>query len=122
MYLVEPRGCPDPAATLEIHQRRQRIQLARVLQITEKMLEYAQRSDWLAVEELEVMRKAEMDACYELQQQSPSLLIAEALATLLYLNDQIVELVKIARRKLVVGHNDLARQHIQAGRYQDETP
>lgn len=122
MYLVERTGRPDPEATLEIHQRRQRIQLARVLQITEKMLECAQNSDWPAVEELEAMRKAEMDACYELQQQSPSLLIAEALATLLYLNDQIVELVKVARRKLVVEHNEAARQQTMAGRYQDKMP
>ncbi|HTQ98561.1 MAG TPA: flagellar protein FliT [Candidatus Acidoferrum sp.] len=122
MYLVPNTGQPDLAATQEIHRRRQRVQLARLLQITEKMLEYAQAGDWPAVEELEAMRKQELDACYEMQQQAPSLVVAEALATLLYLNDQIVALVKLARGKLVVEHNTLARNRVLIELYEDDLP
>ena len=122
MYLVANNGQPDLAARHEIHQRRQRVQLARLLQITEKMLECAQDGDWLSVEELEALRKTELDACYDMQQQQPSLLIAEALATLLYLNDQIVELVKVARSRLVVKHNNHMRNRVALDLYQDELP
>ena len=122
MHLVPSPGRPDPVTSLEIHKRRQRVQLARLLQITEKMLECAQDNDWLAVEELETLRKGELDACFEMQQQSPSLLIAEALATLLYLNDQIVALVKLARDDLVVNHNTMARNKSLIDLYEDELP
>lgn len=122
MYLVANNGEPDLAARHEIHQRRQRVQLARLLQITEKMLECAQEGDWLSVEELEALRKTELDACYDLQQQQPSLLIAEALATLLYLNDQVVELVRIARGQLVVKHNNHMRNKVAIDSYQDDLP
>ena len=122
MHLVPNAGKPDPVTSLEIHKRRQRVQLARLLQITEKMLEYAQAGDWLAVEELEALRKSELDACFELQQQSPSLLIAEALATLLYLNDQVVDLVKLARNELVFNHNTLVRNKNLIDLYQDDLP
>jgi len=57
-----------------------------------------------------------------MQQQSPSLLIAEALATLLYLNDQIVALVKLARDDLVVNHNTMARNKSLIDLYEDELP
>lgn len=122
MYLVANTGQPDLAARHEIHQRRQRVQLARLLQITEKMLEYAQQGDWVCVEELEALRKTELDACYDLQQQQPSLLIAEALATLLYLNDQIVALVKLARTRLVATHNTHMRNKAVIDLYQDDQP
>ena len=122
MYLVPAPGKPDQVASLEIHKRRQRVQLARLLQITEKMLEYAQIGDWLAVEELEALRKSEMDTCYDLQQKSPSLLIAEALATLLYLNDQIVALVKMARNDLTVNYNKIVRNKSLIDLYQDDLP
>lgn len=122
MRLVENTGAPDTAAIAEIHQRRQRIQLARLLQLTEKMLEYAQVGEWAEVEALEMQRKDELDMCYEMQQQAPSLLIAEALATLLYLNDQIVALVKIARNKLVVNHNQLARNRVLVDLYESDIP
>lgn len=122
MYLVANTGLPDLAAKHEIHQRRQRVQLARLLQITEKMLECAQEGDWATVEELEALRKTELDACYDLQQQQPSLLIAEALATLLYLNDQIVALVKVARSRLVANHNNAMRNKAVIDLYQDDLP
>ncbi len=122
MHLLPTPGKPDQVASMEIHRRRQRVQLARLLQITEKMLEYAQIADWVAVEELETLRKSELEACYDLQQQSPSLLIAEALATLLYLNDQIVELVKIARSELTTHYNKMARNRPLIDLYQDDLP
>jgi len=122
MRLIQNSAAPDSAAIAEIHQRRQRIQLARLLQLTEKMLEFAQSGDWVAVEDLEAQLKDELDMCYEMQQQAPSLLIAEALATLLYLNDQIVALVKIARNKLVVNHNQVARNRVLVELYESDMP
>lgn len=120
MYLVPNNGAPGPAASQEMLQRRQRVQLARLLQITEKMLEYAQGGDWQSVEELESLRKNELDTCYHLQEQAPSLVVAEALATLLYLNDQIVALVKLARTQLVSDHNTVSRNKVLIDLYQDD--
>lgn len=122
VYLVEKQGELDWASRQEIHQRRQRIQLARLLQITEKMLGHAQQGEWQTVEELEALRKTELDTCYDLQQQSPSLLVAEALATLLYLNDQIVELVKVARSNLMQEHGQFAKVRQTVNRYQEQMP
>jgi hypothetical protein len=109
VYLVETQGKPNIQAIQEIHRRRQRVQIARVLQITEKMLEQAQQADWQGVEELEELRKCELEASYDLQQEYPSLLVAEALATLLYLNDKIVELAKAARQEVLDSHNKMSR-------------
>lgn len=119
MKLVE-NPIPDRDALLEIHQRRRRLQLARLLQITEQMLIHAEAGEWDELNELEDERRAELTECFEMQQDEPSLLIAEALQTLLYLNDQIVALVQDARQKVAAAHNRDFHQKAMASMYVTE--
>lgn len=117
LRLVENTSTPDHAALVEIHQRRRRLQLARLLQITEQMLEHAKEGDWAAVDQLEDVRNAELVECFEMQHEQPSLLIAEALGMLLSLNDQIVHLVTEARQQVAAAHNHEFGQKAKASMY-----
>lgn len=117
MRLVDNTTVPDRDALVEIHQRRRRLQLARLLQLTEEMLEHAQAGEWEILNELEEVRRAEMSECFDMQQDEPSLLIAEALNALLQLNDQIVALVEDARQQVVAEHNREFQQKARASQY-----
>jgi len=80
--------------------RDRRFRLARVLHVTERMLQHAQSGRWQEVEELEAQRLQDMEACCNLQELVLPEELAEALATLLVLNEQLVDLVRHARRQL----------------------
>lgn len=117
MKLVDNIIEPDQDALQEIHQRRRRLQLARLLQITEQMLEHAKEGEWAALEELEDVRNAELIECFEMQHEQPSLLIAEALGALLTMNDQIINMVEDARQQVAAAHNREFRQKASASMY-----
>lgn len=117
MRLVDNTTAPDQQALQEIRQRQRRLQLARLLQITEQMLEYAKEGSWAAVDELEDIRNAEMIECFEMQHEEPSLLIAEALNALLVMNDQIVSMAEEARLQVAAAHNREFRQKASASLY-----
>ena len=117
MRLVDNTTAPDQEALREIQQRQRRLQLARLLQVTEQMLEYAREGDWAALEELEDIRNAELVECFDMQHEEPSLLIAEALGALLSMNDQIVNLVEEARLQVAAAHNRDFRQKASASLY-----
>ena len=103
----------------ELHDKHRRLQLARLLRITETMLGQAQAGHWQEVEELETLRKTEIDQCFDMQNEQPSLLIAEALATLINLNDQIVHLVRNARNCLAEEHQFEAGKVLALKRYSE---
>jgi hypothetical protein len=117
LRLIENNSAPDHAALVEIHQRRRRLQLARLLQITEQMLAHAQVGEWEELDRLEDVRHAELVECFEMQHEQPSLLIAEALGMLLSLNDQIVALVQDARQQVAAAHNREFGQKTKASMY-----
>ncbi|PCJ26652.1 MAG: hypothetical protein COA96_04855 [SAR86 cluster bacterium] len=87
--------------------RQRRFQLAKLLQCTEQMLICAQKEDWDSVEEMEISRKEELVACFQDSLEAQSLLIAEAIATLIALNTQIALLVKNARTETMSEQNRL---------------
>lgn len=94
-----------PAADYdEVADRRRRFQLARVLKVTGEMMDHANANRWQQVEELELLRRVELEACFSLQGSQASPLVAEAMATLMYLNDQLVQLVRYARGQLRDSH------------------
>ena len=90
---------PDNSGEEVLRERSRRFQLARVLKVTEQMLEQATAGNWDMVEDLEAQRSLELQECFSMQDDSPSELIAEALATLIYLNEQLVEIVRFARER-----------------------
>jgi hypothetical protein len=97
--LVHVTAQPDGTGEQVLRERGRRFQLARVLKVTEQMLEQANAGNWDMVEELEAMRSLELQECFQMQDDGPSELIAEALATLIYLNEQLVQIVRYARER-----------------------
>jgi len=99
--------------------KRQRFQLARLLRSTEEILHCAQLGDWQSVESLEKQRQAELAACFAGGSEEDSPLVAEALATLLHMNNQITTLVKKAKAELVDEHQRAQSQKSVADHYHD---
>lgn len=99
MRLVPVSQPPASGGNEVLRERGRRFQLARVLKVTEQMLEQANAGNWDQVEDLEAQRSLELQECFALQDDSPSELVAEALATLIYLNEQLVQIVRYARER-----------------------
>lgn len=97
MQLVNPSLQPNWQEERQLQEQRRRFQLARLITLSEEMLDCARSADWDRVEELELLRRVELDECFALQAQHPSLPIAQALAALIHVNDQIVGVVRDAR-------------------------
>lgn len=97
MHLINTGTKPNWQEEKQLHEQRRRFQLARLITLSEDMLECARSADWDKVEELEVLRRVELEECFTLQTEHPSLLISQALAALIHINDQIVVVVREAR-------------------------
>lgn len=120
MQLIKPQSPAEDAA--DHQERSRRFQLARVLKVTGQMVEHANAGQWQEVEELEALRRLELEECLALQDQEPSPLVAEALTTLLYLNDQLVQLVGYARDQMAQQHSAHARGISAVRAYSGEQP
>jgi hypothetical protein len=94
----------DSSHEKEIHDRQRRFQLARLITLSEEMLEHAKAGSWLEVEEMEIIRRVELEECFAMQHEQPSLLIAQALATLIHINEQMVLIVRQARDQVSKDH------------------
>jgi hypothetical protein len=105
MQLVDTPASPNWHDMKQVHEQRRRFQLARLITLSEEMLERARVADWDRVEELEVLRRVELEECFALQNEHPSLLIAQALATLIHINDQVVFLVREARDRVALAQS-----------------
>ena len=74
--------------------------LAEVVKLTKDMLSLAQAGDWDEVAELELIRRDALGQCFDrpiLDHDSP--LIAEALAVILHLNEELMSVLTIAREQ-----------------------
>lgn len=118
MRLIDTTETPDRLQEKELHDRRRRFQLARLITLSEEMLEHARDGGWEQVEALELQRRVELEECFALQNEHPSLLIAQALATLIHINDQMVSLVRQARDLVSTEHTLGYRSHQAAMTYQ----
>ncbi len=119
MLKMVPAIAPDSADLQEDRHNRHRFQLARLLRSTEEILHCAQLGDWESVEALEKQRQLELAACFTGEGEEPSPLVAEALATLLHMNNQIADLVKTAKLELVAEQKRLESQRSVAGQYEN---
>lgn len=95
----------ESAHEQEVHDRQCRFQLARLITLSEEMLAYARAGSWNEVEEMEIIRRVELEECFAMQHEQPSLLIAQALATLIHINEQMVEVVRRARDQVSRDHS-----------------
>ena len=100
--------------------RKKRFQLAKLLRDTETMLVCAQKEDWDTVEEMESLRRDEINDCFKNASNDEEELpvMAEALATLTYLNEQIVKLVHEARADIIKSQNELKSSKSAVKSYQ----
>ena len=72
--------------------------LARTLELTQEMLLRAQQGDWQKVADLEIARRHELELCFSIAiTEAKGELVAEALAVLLHLNEELLSLLMSAR-------------------------
>lgn len=72
--------------------------LARTLELTQEMLLRAQQGDWQKVADLEIARRRELELCFSIAiTEAKGELVAEALAVLLHLNEELLSLLMSAR-------------------------
>lgn len=72
--------------------------LARALELTQEMLLRAQQGDWQKVADLEIARRRELEQCFSIAiTEAKGELVAEALAVLLHLNEELLSLLMSAR-------------------------
>lgn len=94
--------------------------LAHVLTLTKEMLSLADAGDWEAVATKEVERRDDLALCFsEATQAADSILIAEAVAALLHLNEELMEKLRVARTHVMEQGRQLSRQQSGANSYRE---
>ena len=92
--------------------------LARVLTMTQQMLAHAEAGEWEQVTDLERERREDLSACFA---QSVSLadsaLIAEALAALLNLNEELMARLQLAKSEVMQSSVQFSRNRSAVGSY-----
>ena len=89
------------ANTLEVKPQGQASILAAVLKLTQTMLEAAREGEWVEVSEGELHRRALLEECFS-KSVDPELteIFAEALATMLHMNEELVALLEEAKAEV----------------------
>lgn len=106
----------DTVSNLTLRQTRL---LAAVINTTRSMLELAIEQDWDAVAKLEVLRRADLTRCFEIPvSEDQGELLAEALAVLLHLNEEMAHLLSLAREEVIEESKEHSRQATAAEAYQ----
>lgn len=93
--------------------------LAHVLTLTKQMLVHADKGEWEHVTELEVERRDDLTTCFaESASIADSVLIAEAIAALLHLNEELMSKLKTARDVVMEQGIEYSRNRSAVGSYQ----
>ena len=93
--------------------------LATVIKTTRNMLVLAEKQAWDAVADLEVLRREDLKRCFEIPvQDDKGELVAEALAVLLHLNEELMGQLKTARDQVAEEGNTQIRNLEAASEYQ----
>lgn len=99
---------------------RQCRQLAKVLVDSKAMLECAQLENWEKVADMEKQRRAEMAECFTFKVgEDDSGLVAEALAAILHINDELMVLLRASRKKVMAQGEQMARSKDALNSYLD---
>lgn len=98
--------------------RELRMRLAGLLRASDEMLAHAREGDWDYVAEMEERRRPLLEACFvqALEAEDEPLFI-EAIATIKYQNDEVVQLVAEARRQAVEERRGLHAARSAGGLY-----
>lgn len=84
--------------------------LAKVLTVTRQMLVSAEEGDWDTVADMESQRREDLVACFA--QPVPlgdTELVAEAMATLLHLNEELMAKLRVARSAVMAQGMDFTK-------------
>lgn len=93
--------------------------LAHVLTLTKQMLTHADKGEWESVTELELKRRDDLSTCFaESASIADSVLIAEAIAALLHLNEELMAKLKTARDVVMEQGIEYSRNLSAVGNYQ----
>lgn len=88
-----------PTLPEQVHQCRR---LAQVLEMTREMLAHAKNGEWETVTEMERNRRDDLEKCFaDPIPLGDGELVAEALATLLHLNEELMSHLKVARSSVM---------------------
>ncbi len=99
---------PELQLTAQVEQCRR---LASVLTVTRQMLVDADNGDWERVAERELARRDDLAACFSDPVPAADVeLVAQAMAALLHLNEELMAKLKIARSQVMM----LAREHTRS--------
>jgi hypothetical protein len=109
-----------PAEKYMAGQTQQCKRLANVLTITKQMLAFAEQDNWDQVTECELERREDLGRCFsDTQPAADAELIAEAMAALLHLNEELMALLKVARTKVMEQGQAFSRQRSAASSYRE---
>lgn len=104
-------------------QLRQCQRLARVLTVTQTMLQHAEDGEWEAVADLERERRNDLSACFEeTTSLADSALVGEALAVLLTLNEELMSRLAVAKATVMESGINLSRSRSAVGSYTEVRP
>ena len=94
--------------------------LAEVVKLTENMLTFARTDDWDEVAELELLRRDALGRCFDRPiLDHDSSLVAEALAVILHLNEELVSVLTIAREQSLEESLIHRKARVAATQYHD---
>ncbi|MFT4518772.1 MAG: hypothetical protein ACI9JM_001157 [Halioglobus sp.] len=84
--------------------------LAHVLNLTKQMLAHAEKGEWEQVTEIELARREDLLACFSGSMPAQDKeLVAEAMATLLHLNEELMAKLKIDRDAVMAQGQEMAK-------------
>ena len=93
--------------------------LAQVLSLTRQMLDHADKGEWEEVTEIEQERRDDLVACFSRPVPSENTeLVAEAMATLLHLNEELMAKLRVARSAVMAQGRELTKNRQAVSTYQ----
>jgi len=93
--------------------------LAQLLTLTRQMLVHADQGQWEQVADRELERREDLAACFSDSVPAANTeLIAEAMAVLLHLNEELMAKLKIARDEVMAQGLEYTRNRNAVGSYQ----
>ena len=99
-------------------QEQQCRRLAHVLGLTKQMLVHADEGEWEQVTEIEQERREDLIACFsKTMLAQDTQLVAEAMATLLHLNEELMAKLKVARDAVMAQGQEITRSRNAVNSY-----
>jgi hypothetical protein len=93
--------------------------LAHVLELTKEMLVHADNGEWEQVTEMELLRRDDLMLCFSKSMPAgDTQLVAEAMATLLHLNEELMAKLKVARSAVMAQGLEFAKNRDAVSSYQ----